>query len=101
MAGNIKKALWIMFFLSLCTILSYGIDEPKRLYKANPINPTPPIIDGVLDDKIWQKGEWEGNFTQHEPYNGVSPHNLLNLRYTTTKISFMQPSECLTIILRQ
>ena len=73
MAGNIKKALWIMFFLSLCASLIYGIDEPKRLYKANPINPTPPIIDGILDDKIWQKGEWEGNFTQHEPYNGVQP----------------------------
>jgi hypothetical protein len=33
--------------------------------------PNGPVINGVLDDEVWNEGEWEDSFTQHEPYNGM------------------------------
>lgn len=45
----------------------------KRIYEAKPINPHPPVIDGRLDDPIWKKAGWEGNFIQHEPHEGKKP----------------------------
>ena len=36
-------------------------------------NPHPPVIDGVLNDEVWQNGDWCNGFTQHEPHNGAKP----------------------------
>ena len=32
-----------------------------------------PIIDGALNDEVWQKDNWCSGFTQHEPHNGAEP----------------------------
>ncbi len=45
----------------------------KRIYKAGPVNPHPPAIDGKLDDPVWEKAEWSGDFIQREPYEGAKP----------------------------
>lgn len=28
-----------------------------------------PVINGILDDDVWQSGNWADDFTQNEPYN--------------------------------
>jgi hypothetical protein len=44
----------------------------KRVYEATSIGERPnPRIDGLLDDAVWQLGEWQGNFTQQQPVGGV------------------------------
>jgi len=44
-------------------------DLPKKQYKAVRITDAP-VIDGILDEDIWNTGEWIDDFTQNEPYNG-------------------------------
>lgn len=48
-------------------------DIPKRVYLAKYTNPHPPVIDGRLDDLVWKKVEWQGDFTQREPDDGAAP----------------------------
>ncbi len=43
---------------------------PKRVYQATRLAGVPPKIDGKLDDACWTEGEWTGDFTQREPYEG-------------------------------
>src|SRR5512138_210668 len=65
--------LAVLLFAIIATAFGQTVTEGKKVYTANHINPTPPVIDGVLNDKIWQKGDWESGFMQHEPYNGAQP----------------------------
>lgn len=67
----------ISFIAMLVLFVSNGfaMQAPveKRIYTANKINPHPPVIDGMLNDEIWKKNEWAGNFTQWEPNEGKEP----------------------------
>ncbi len=45
---------------------------PKKTYNAT-FTSSPPVIDGAIEDDAWQAGEWQGDFRQYEPHNGVSP----------------------------
>jgi len=62
------------FFLFLLhiIIISAAIAQngEKRQYHAMRLEGPAPAIDGILDDEAWQQGEWQGDFTQYEPYNG-------------------------------
>jgi hypothetical protein len=64
------KSLFISFLLVLLFLPALtGQEAVKKQYKA--IRTTiPPVINGILDDDVWQAGEWDGNFTQNEPYSG-------------------------------
>ncbi|HEX2969474.1 MAG TPA: DUF5916 domain-containing protein [Bacteroidales bacterium] len=44
----------------------------KKLYNATQVNEAP-SIDGILNDKSWESGNWIDDFTQYEPFNGKSP----------------------------
>ena len=44
-------------------------DLPKKKYKATRITEAP-VINGILDDQVWQLGDWSDDFTQNEPLNG-------------------------------
>ncbi|MGC9470912.1 MAG: DUF5916 domain-containing protein [Bacteroidales bacterium] len=64
---------------NLCIILMFALIHqgfsqgfPKRLYTTHRIE-NPPVIDGNLNDEAWIQGEWQGDFTQFEPYEGRSP----------------------------
>ena len=41
------------------------------------------MIDGVINEKLWNEGEWTDDFTQFEPYNGKKPS-----QHTEFKILF-------------
>ena len=68
---NFKKFLFLVFLLMhICTL---PLIAQKRIYTTQRITSNPPIIDGVLNDPVWELVEWSGNFTQHRPYDGQPP----------------------------
>ncbi|MCP4580747.1 MAG: carbohydrate binding family 9 domain-containing protein [candidate division Zixibacteria bacterium] len=77
-----RKQTYILALLVLFLLLNYNNDiladnsppaeEVVPELRATRINPTPPVIDGQLDDKIWQNDDLElaRNFIQREPDEG-------------------------------
>ncbi|MEE4115823.1 MAG: DUF5916 domain-containing protein [Marinilabiliaceae bacterium] len=62
-------------FLILLTgifINTYSQELPKKIYSAYRVSEAP-VLNGELDDICWTQNEWEGDFTQHEPYEGRKP----------------------------
>jgi len=47
----------------------------KKIILAQRINPRPPLIDGALDDEVWQheEREWGSGFIQRTPDEGKAP----------------------------
>ena len=67
--------------LLLCILLALIFTLPvkatdngfeKKNYKPVRIS-EPPEIDGKLDEAVWHECNWEGDFSQFEPYNGQEP----------------------------
>jgi hypothetical protein len=46
---------------------------PKRAYETARVTGSPPVIDGLLDDAVWETVEWTGEFIQREPTDGIEP----------------------------
>jgi len=65
----------------LCTLVAImtavnvaGAQEiEKKVCRAHRVNPHPPDIDGRMDEPIWQKADWYGDFTQRQPDDGAPP----------------------------
>jgi hypothetical protein len=64
-----KRILISGLFILLLLSPSLGQTPVKKQYQATKITATP-VINGVLDEDIWQLGEWVDDFTQNQPYNG-------------------------------
>jgi hypothetical protein len=64
-----KKIFLLILFVLLICPFAVGQTIEKKQYKATKIS-TSPLINGILDEEIWQTGEWVDDFTQNEPYNG-------------------------------
>ncbi len=58
----------MIFFLIIPVII--GQTPEKKRYQAIRITAAPEI-DGILDEEVWQGGEWPDDFTQNQPYNGM------------------------------
>ena len=64
-----------VFISGLILIFLYHIlmvRPVKKSYNASKIS-SPPDINGILDEDIWQTGDWVNDFIQNEPYNGGNP----------------------------
>jgi len=71
---NINMHLLFLCLLILCfNKLSYSDTIPTRIYETKKLISSPPVIDGLLDDEIWNTLEWSGDFVQREPYEGEQP----------------------------
>jgi hypothetical protein len=68
-----KRILLIMFINLLLLQFAYADSSEKKIYITNNINPHPPVIDGKLDDPVWEKVEWGDDFIQRSPYEGKEP----------------------------
>ena len=73
------KKIPLLFLLFLFVIITPGIKSQnidsllnnKRVYQTENIGRyPPPKIDGLLNDEIWNLGEWQSDFTQQQPYGG-------------------------------
>lgn len=68
-----------MKHLPLCTLMllfiatSYSVFGQPRIYETRKIQVQPPVVDGIMDEPIWNQVEWSGSFTQFEPYDGKPP----------------------------
>ena len=64
-----KKTFISILILFLFLPCSFGQIPEKKNYKATQVS-TAPVIDGILDEQVWEQGVWIDDFTQFEPYNG-------------------------------
>ncbi|HEY1005657.1 MAG TPA: DUF5916 domain-containing protein, partial [Sphingobacteriaceae bacterium] len=45
----------------------------RKIYTTRKANPTPPVIDGKLNDPVWNEVPWGENFTQRQPVDNAPP----------------------------
>jgi hypothetical protein len=67
---NIKYISLLFSLLTFLPIISFG---QTRIYNTVRLNGNAPIIDGLVNEEIWNTAEWSGDFTQKEPYENVAP----------------------------
>ena len=65
-----RRTFAIILTSILTVSATIGQATGKKQYKAIEITAAPEI-NGILDEDIWQGGDWIDDFTQHEPYNGA------------------------------
>jgi len=71
-----NTSLFLLLIVVIITpdLKSQNIDSllnNKRVYQTENIDRYPiPKIDGLLDDEIWNLGEWQSDFTQQQPHGG-------------------------------
>jgi len=63
-----------LYFIGPGSLMAQNLDSllnNKRVYQSENIGDlSVPKIDGLLDDEIWELGEWQGDFTQQQPVGG-------------------------------
>lgn len=74
---RILKVLLLILSISSLTVVHgqnlYSLLKNKRVYQTENIGDLSlSKIDGLLDDDIWQLGQWHGDFTQQQPYGGAT-----------------------------
>ena len=74
-------ALLLVLFAPLC-LRAQQTPPEKKIYHTKAVNPHPPVLDGRLDDPIWEKLEWATNFTQREPDDGKPPSQPTSFKIT-------------------
>lgn len=68
------RRLFLEFVLLSCIILyAVPLIAQKKTYTTKRVNPHSPVIDGHLDDSVWDSVEFGGKFVQHEPHEGEDP----------------------------
>ena len=67
-----KRILVALVTVSFMISGIFAQGPQKKKYHATKIT-IPPVINGMLDDEVWEEGEWVDDFTQFEPYNGKKP----------------------------
>lgn len=63
------KPVPLLFLLCSLTIVSIAqnkVYETSRIHEA-------PVIDGVMDESVWDEVGWADNFVQSQPYDGKEP----------------------------
>lgn len=68
-----SKLLTTVLLLPAAALAAATQPAVKKIYHTKPLNPHPPVIDGRLDDPVWEELEWAGDFTQREPNDGKPP----------------------------
>lgn len=58
-------------FLIIVFVLPFAVGQTleKKRYHATQTS-SAPVINGILDEEIWNLGEWVDDFTQNQPYSG-------------------------------
>ncbi|MCY1722135.1 DUF5916 domain-containing protein [Prolixibacteraceae bacterium Z1-6] len=62
----------VFFILFLCVVgIMYA--QEKRNYTATTDPDLKITVNGIFDESEWQTANWETNFIQHEPVEGIAP----------------------------
>ena len=72
----ILTTLFYLIFLGAQLYAQDSLDiQPPRVYTTIAIEPaSPPVIDGVIDEDVWNKAEWAGDFIEWLPDENTPPH---------------------------
>jgi len=68
-------SLALLFFAGIIFQLNAQVtpSSEKKIYSTDKVRKDPPVIDGVLNDEVWDQVEWAGDFSQYRPDNGAAP----------------------------
>ncbi len=74
--------LFLFSIIFSTTVYSQAENSPvRRSYTTKSIgNQSPPKIDGLIDDAIWENVEWSSDYVQNEPNNGAAPTSQTKLK---------------------
>lgn len=73
MTVSIKKILFLLPVVFLFSPLPASPEDGNNYRIEVPAFPTPPKIDGKLENPIWKNGAVLEHFTQYEPVEGAQP----------------------------
>ncbi len=74
MIMNTEKLLLLFTFLFLSTSIWAQDQLPKRVYETTSIqNERAPKIDGLINDEVWNKVSWSGEYVEWSPEENTSP----------------------------
>ena len=65
------KTIGLAFVISICSFITTLAQQ--KMYETKKINSSPPDINGIFDEEVWNTVKWENDFTQREPYDGENP----------------------------
>ncbi len=63
----------ILLFAFLLSIFTVDAQDSIRIYHTARISGSPPVIDGLMNEGVWDQVEWSGAFIQREPYEYQKP----------------------------
>ncbi|MCA1758029.1 MAG: carbohydrate binding family 9 domain-containing protein [Bacteroidales bacterium] len=64
-----KQITTAIVIIAIFTATAAAQQLEKKRYRATETI-TAPVIDGIPDEEIWNTGNWAGDFTQFEPFEG-------------------------------
>jgi len=69
-----KRLLFVFCCLTLSlSAWSQAPEVPLKNYKTEKLTNLPPLIDGKLNEDLWQDANRAGDFVQLQPYEGIDP----------------------------
>lgn len=68
---SMKKKLWVL--LAGFLWMPFTGQAQVREYHTSKILTKSPVIDGHIDEPVWNTVEWQDDFTQQEPYEFAKP----------------------------
>ena len=73
MTARTKLVALLILLAGVLPALANSVEEiPRRIYETVRIGEAP-LIDGVLDDRVWDLVAWSGDFVQRDPDDGAPP----------------------------
>lgn len=70
--------LFFLIFIMFLSVTVFGQKKrdsiPKRQYRCEPVQPLPsPNIDGLIQEAVWDKVQWSGDFVERQPDENTAP----------------------------
>jgi hypothetical protein len=70
-----QRLIILIVILQFCSSLLHSQQNgvEKRIFTTKRVAGESPLINGSIDEAVWDLVDWSGNFIQHEPDNGAAP----------------------------
>lgn len=102
-----KQVLFTILILTGFFLI--GAPHSKREAQVEPLIKTVPVIDGILDDDVWQNARWYCDFVQYTPVENAEPSQKTcfalffddNYLYIAVKAYDTSPDSIVSILTRR
>lgn len=72
-ARTCRRCILLVSLFLLYHSLPVSSQPKKKTYTTAKINTSSPVIDGKIDEPVWETVEWGDNFTQRAPVDSAAP----------------------------